>query len=140
MRAFILTGSRNWTDVAVIETLLGRALEVDAIMIHGAHNCPPGDLSHDFPPTISADAIADHFYRTHGGRVIRMHAEWHRYGRSAGHIRNVSMLHALIGLRSCSHIVSVESFALAGGIGTFDMCRISREANVDVRDHGVVTS
>src|SRR4051812_23315368 len=77
----LVTGSRTWTDTAVINTALialgvrhGPAL----VVVHGA--CPRG-----------ADAIADAWCQRTGTPVERHPADWST-GRAAGHRRNAAMV------------------------------------------------
>lgn len=78
----LVTGSRTWTDWAVVSAALtelrmehGRRL----VVVHGA--CSEG-----------ADHLADLWARATGTRVQRFPANWIRYGRAAGPIRNVAMV------------------------------------------------
>jgi hypothetical protein len=79
----LLTGSRTWDNIAVIEhalaVILARHLE-GVLLVLGA--CPRG-----------ADAIATAYAtRTPGYRTKAHPADWHRHGRAAGHLRNVEMV------------------------------------------------
>jgi hypothetical protein len=78
----LVTGSRTWTDWASLSTALsdlrvehGRCL----VVVHGA--CSEG-----------ADHLADLWARSTGTRVQRFPANWIRYGRAAGPIRNAAMV------------------------------------------------
>ncbi|MEU9975067.1 DUF2493 domain-containing protein [Streptomyces sp. NPDC051014] len=81
----LVTGSRTWTDARKIEQEIFRALyevktpHCEAVLIHGA--CPSG-----------ADAIADHYATDAGMYVLRFAADWERYGRRAGYLRNVELV------------------------------------------------
>lgn len=74
----IVTGSRDWTDGAV----LGRALQATAptLVVHGAAR--------------GADALADAWAKANGVPVKPFEAPWTERGHAAGMIRNVAMLEA----------------------------------------------
>ncbi|MEU8780037.1 DUF2493 domain-containing protein [Streptomyces sp. NPDC048637] len=81
----LVTGSRDWTDARKIEFEIFRALYEaktpfnDAVLIHGA--CPTG-----------ADALADEYARATGMHIIRRLADWDRWRKRAGAIRNAEMV------------------------------------------------
>ncbi len=79
----LVTGSRTWDDPRTIEqalaVILGRH-PGGVVLVHGA--CPRG-----------ADAIAAAYAARTPGYQIEAHpADWHRYGRAAGHRRNAEMI------------------------------------------------
>jgi hypothetical protein len=83
----LVTGSRDWTDADAIESGLwavwvdaGSPLLTESMTVaHGA--CPTG-----------ADAIADAIALRVGMQVERHPADWERYGKRAGFIRNAEMV------------------------------------------------
>jgi hypothetical protein len=81
----LVTGSRDWTDARSIELEMFRALYetktwvAEAVLIHGA--CPTG-----------ADAMADAYAREVGMHIIRRPADWDRYGKRAGFLRNAELV------------------------------------------------
>ncbi|MER6086566.1 DUF2493 domain-containing protein [Streptomyces bluensis] len=83
----LVTGSRTWTDVALLEGVIGEVLSLgryrprDVLLIHGA--CPRG-----------ADALADRFAGEIGMRVSRHPADWATHGKRAGFLRNAEMVRA----------------------------------------------
>lgn len=81
-RRILVTGSRNWTDreairFALLETT--RAFGLDFVLVHG--DCPTG-----------ADAIAAEIWQDMGGKCEAHPANWVKYGRAAGPIRNQQMV------------------------------------------------
>ncbi|MGW1673259.1 SLOG family protein [Streptomyces sp. NPDC002324] len=83
----LVTGSRTWTDAALLEGVIGEVLWLgryrprDVLLVHGA--CPRG-----------ADALADRFAHEIGMSVCRHPAEWGAYGKRAGFLRNAEMVSA----------------------------------------------
>ena len=73
----VVTGSRTWTDVEKIRQRFSE-LPKDTILYHGG--------------AIGADSLADLEARLFGLDVRVRHADWNRHGRSAGAIRNRTML------------------------------------------------
>jgi SLOG family YspA-like protein len=70
-----------------------------------------------------ADAIARAWGGTNGISVLTFEANWSKYGRKAGPIRNQQMLDE-------AHPELVV--ATAGGVGTADMVKKARQAGVPV--------
>lgn len=81
IRRILITGSRTWTDAGVIAGILAGYYDPDVTLISGA--CPRG-----------ADALAEEYWRLLGGRVERHPADWPRYGKRAGFVRNAQMVNA----------------------------------------------
>ncbi|MEV5913340.1 SLOG family protein [Streptomyces chartreusis] len=83
----LVTGSRSWSHVALLEGVIGEVLWLgrhrprDVLLIHGA--CPRG-----------ADAIADAFAREIGMSIRRHPADWDSHGKRAGFLRNAQMVSA----------------------------------------------
>lgn len=77
----LLTGSRTWVDWHAIGWRLDELVKrrPRLILIHGA--CPTG-----------ADDIADRYANAHGIRTERHRADWRKYGRRAGFVRNAQMV------------------------------------------------
>jgi hypothetical protein len=113
----IVTGSRDWSDRdAVQAALLDVALEHSSFtLIHGG--CPTG-----------ADRFADRWARAAEIPVEVFEADWEKYGKRAGPIRNAEMVQAGADL--------VLAFPLPGGKGTQHTIRIAREAGIPVQVWG----
>jgi hypothetical protein len=79
----LITGSRTWTDAAVIRTALAKVWQwgPDTVLVTGA--CPRG-----------ADRLAEECWTHWGGTVERWPADWNRHGRAAGYRRNQDMVDA----------------------------------------------
>lgn len=82
----LVTGSRTWQAPEIIMQALAEAWAVrtrgdEFIVVHGA--CPSG-----------ADAIAEKICRHFGWHSEKHPADWKRYGRSAGPVRNNEMVKA----------------------------------------------
>jgi YspA, cpYpsA-related SLOG family len=76
----LITGSRTWTDEEAIKVALRPWWRGGTTtLVHGA--CPRG-----------ADAIADRIWTQAGGKVDRWRANWTKYKKAAGHIRNKAMI------------------------------------------------
>lgn len=81
----LTTGSRDWDDPRTLRHAIFRALYEtktffgDAALAHG--DCPTG-----------ADALADEYAREVGMHVLKFPADWARYGKRAGFLRNAEMV------------------------------------------------
>ncbi len=73
----LVCGDRNWTEEVPIYLRL-KKLPQGTVIIHG---CARG-----------ADTIAGKVARTLGFTVEEYPADWDKYGKAAGHIRNTQML------------------------------------------------
>ena len=73
----IICGDRNWRDYWAIYDVISR-LDRSSVIIHGA--------------AAGADTIAGIIGRKLGFEVVSVPAEWGKYGRAAGPIRNKIML------------------------------------------------
>ena len=75
----IVAGGRDFDDEAMLGRVLDHHVDPEAdVILHGA--CPTG-----------ADALADKWARRNFAEVRRFPADWDRYGRRAGPIRNQEM-------------------------------------------------
>ena len=73
--------------------------------------------------------------RTQGVGWVRVRAEWERYGKRAGPIRNQAMLDYLLQGRAMGQTVGVLAFhdALGTSKGTWDMVNRAQKAGVPVK-------
>lgn len=121
MRAVVVTGSREWTrSTEVFDVLDGRLPD---LVIHG--DCETG-----------ADRIADGVAGQLDLQCLPMRAQWVKYGRSAGPIRNGHMVSVAVSLRACGWQVTCEAFPLATSKGTWDCMSKMRAAGFEVNNHG----
>lgn len=91
----IVCGSRDWTGVLAEERIyrtltavetFSQAIGSDLVIIHGG--CPTG-----------ADAIADRWVRRRDDEPEIWLADWTKYGKGAGPVRNIQM--AMAGADMC---------------------------------------
>lgn len=106
MRVIVCDG-RDFTDHDLVDLVL-RRLPRDAMLIHG---CARG-----------ADQLANAVWTGWDGSVERYPADWERFGKKAGVLRNQEMLD------SGADLV----IAFPGGKGTADMVRRAKAAKVRV--------
>ena len=78
-RRVLVTGSRTWTDTAVIRDALAQVWHPAAVLVSGAN--PRG-----------ADRLAEQCWTAWGGTVERHPANWDQHGRAAGIRRNQHMI------------------------------------------------
>lgn len=112
----IVTGSRKLEDYAAMREVFEDLFELtfpveDVTIVHGGAK--------------GADRIADDLAWDFGFRTVVYAADWDRYGKKAGPIRNQQMLVAGADL--------VLAFPLADSRGTWDMVRRAEAAGVEVR-------
>lgn len=74
-----------------------------------------------------ADSFGIDWGEERGYEVLKFPADWHTYGRAAGHIRNQQMLQTAL-----PDLV----LAFPGGTGTADMVRRALKAGVEVKKIG----
>lgn len=118
----LVTGSRSWDDVDYIFDVLDGVRERygrgRVILYHGA--CPTG-----------ADRIADTWAVHRGVTVETFPAQWGRFGRVAGPVRNVEMVRAVAAhdRRVCL------AFLRGDSAGTLHCISEARRAGIDVAVH-----
>jgi len=76
----LICGSRDWDNHKKIESEFEKSIPKDSVIIHGGAK--------------GADSIADSIARKLGFKVEVYKAEWDKYGKSAGMIRNYEMLNS----------------------------------------------
>lgn len=78
----LITGSRDWTDDVVIRQLLAKVYDQvkdrDPILVHGTAR--------------GVDEISSKIWIELGGAVEPHPADWDRYGKQAGFVRNQQMV------------------------------------------------
>jgi len=79
----LITGSRDWDDLELIEEVLSSYaffyLGQDVTLVSGA--CPTG-----------ADRMCEVFAGSEGWTIERHPADWEKYGKRAGFVRNAEMV------------------------------------------------
>jgi hypothetical protein len=109
----LITGSRDWANWNLLNNTLNEyANEHDIVIVHG--DCPTG-----------ADAMAQRWASNQKVQVERYPANWKRYGRSAGPIRNQEMVD--LGADICI------AFPLPQSRGTIHCMNAARKAGIPVR-------
>lgn len=114
----LLTGSRDWQDVEAVERAINQLVMTYGtgfILRHGA--CPDG-----------ADAIAEAYCKEIGVETDPVRADWKRYGRSAGPIRNQKMVAK--GADVC------VAFPLGASKGTRGCMELAEAAGIPVINYG----
>ena len=117
MKKLLVTGSRDWTDRAVVDAALLEAyLELryygdEVVLLHGAAR--------------GLDQIAAEIWKSHGLRDIPFPAYWALEGKAAGGIRNQRMVNEGPDL--------ALAFPLPESRGTWDCVRRCKEAQVLTR-------
>lgn len=115
----LVTGSREWTDRDTVWKVLGGIATganvplQELTIVHGAN--PHG-----------ADRIAAQWAQAHGVQQEQHPADWKRYGRAAGPIRNQEMINS--GIDICL------AFPLPQSTGTRDMIKRAVDAGITVID------
>lgn len=116
----IVCGDRNFTNVQ----FLWRALDaIDAATPGGITRVIEGASDDVTGEYVGVDYWANQWARAHGIKAKRYHAQWQKFGKAAGPIRNKKML-----AEECPD--AVVSFP--GGPGTADMVSQAHKARVRV--------
>lgn len=113
-----VTGGRSYSDQAKVDAVLDAIWDQCNCKLTVVHGGAPG-----------ADACANAWVmakRAHGANVRKVvhYAEWGKFGKAAGPIRNSEMLMA--------HKIDLL-VAFPGGDGTADCVRKARSRNIPVR-------
>jgi YspA, cpYpsA-related SLOG family len=113
VRRVLVTGSRDWTDVGTIFVALTEHARPGDTLVSGA--CPTG-----------ADWIAEDIWRELGWGPIERHpADWEKYGKRAGFLRNQRMVD--LGATVCL------AFIRNGSKGASMTARLAQEAGIPVK-------
>lgn len=128
-RRILVTGSRDWWDRQAVAT--GLLLAVKSL-------CHPQELAPEVFDWASVtlvhggarglDSIAESLAKSWGMTVEEHKAEWHHYGRRAGHVRNLRMVNE--GADVCA------AFPLGESVGTRDAMRLAAAAGIPVLNLG----
>lgn len=120
-RRVLVTGSRDWADYTAVMAALSFELMVaefvgdDMVVIHGGAR--------------GADHIADVWARTMACLEVEEYpADWDRYGKAAGHIRNFEMV--ALGADVCL------AFPLGESKGTRGCMELADKAGIQVVNYG----
>jgi len=105
----LVCGGRSFANLTAVYTTLDDYLPDVRTVIHGGEQ--------------GADQIAGEWAERNGVAVHVFPAQWQKYGKAAGPIRNAQMLEE-------GHPDLVIAFP--GGRGTADMCRKALRSGVDV--------
>jgi SLOG family YspA-like protein len=120
----LITGSRNWTDREAIRVAIvgvGRESSVlpqDVVVVHGGAR--------------GADLLAADVAQALGCQFEVHHADWERYGKRAGIVRNSEMVN--LGADVCL------AFPLGESRGTRHCMREAEKAGIPVVVHEAVTA
>ncbi len=111
MKKILICGGRDYKDYDRLEDELHKLWRAEGnyIIIHG---CAPG-----------ADSLAGRYAKQYNNSVEEYPADWDKYGRRAGPLRNIQMLE-----EGRPDLV----VAFPGSRGTAHMIRIAQEAGVEV--------
>jgi hypothetical protein len=112
----IVCGGRDFTDVLLLWRTLDKIPDV-RLVVDGASDDVTGEY-------VGADYWGHQWALARGIKAVRYHADWRRFGRGAGPIRNGQMLKSLPTL----------VVAFRGGIGTANMIKQARNAGVPVKE------
>lgn len=105
----LVCGGRDFSDADWLGKILSSYRDVITEIIHGAAK--------------GADTMAGAWARAHDIPVKEFPADWERYGKGAGPIRNMQMLH-----EGKPQLL----LAFPGGSGTAHMVRIARREGVKI--------
>lgn len=113
MLRLLITGSREWEDVDWIHRVLEEYVgSCDPVLVSG--HCPSG-----------ADVICENFAYNMGWDVELHPADWDRYGKRAGYVRNYEMVRE--GADVCLAFIRNRSK------GASHTARFAQEARIETR-------
>ncbi len=108
----LITGSRDWLDQQTIKAALDEHWDPVAVLVSGA--CRTG-----------ADMLCESYWTMRGGTVEQHEADWKRFGRAAGPMRNKHMVD--LGADLCLAFLRGDSPGTTGTIG------LARAAGIPVK-------
>jgi len=113
MFSVMVTGSRNWNKVKIIEDELSlvNSLHKEILLIEGSSK--------------GADLIAKNYAIRNNWKVKSYPAEWNKYGKAAGPIRNKQMLDCKPDL--------ILAFPTKESVGTKGVIRMAREKGLNLK-------
>ena len=111
MKRLLICGSRDWTDHNTIKSVLSNYSKEIIVITGGCRG---------------ADTIAENVAKNLGMTVQVFNADWKKYGRAAGPIRNQKMLEEKPDLVIAFH----EN--LDNSKGTKDMVNRARKAGIEI--------
>jgi hypothetical protein len=132
MTRILITGSRVWKDKAAILAALVEQLPTcswPVTIVHGAQK----RWDHRGQRFIGADFYADEIAREVGLEVDPHPADWDRYGKAAGPIRNREMVATL----DATNGDRVLAFPIRDSRGTRGCMAIAEEAGIPVINKGI---
>lgn len=104
----LVCGGRDYRDWETLYRVLDEYLDRTDLLIHGG--------------AAGADVMAGDWAAHRGVHVATVLAQWDRYGKRAGYLRNAAML------RLAPDMV----IAFPGGKGTRNMVNLTREAGIEL--------
>lgn len=122
----LISGSRKFNDQALFNAELDRLL---APLIEKGH-----EFCFIHGGASGADTLTEHYPRALG-RTRCFPANWNKYGKRAGSIRNQLMLDSALAWRAKYHVTHVVlvAFPTKDSIGTRHMIHICKLAGIPVR-------
>ena len=106
----IIAGSRDFTDYALMKTLMETIDWNPSAILSGAAR--------------GADTLGEKWAAEMGVNIERFPAQWSALGKSAGYIRNQTM---------ANHAEALVAFHLNGSRGTKHMINIAREKGLKIK-------
>jgi YspA, cpYpsA-related SLOG family len=110
----LVCGSRTWSDIEAIRTVLDTRPDTGVVLIHGGAR--------------GADRLAGQYAAERGWPVESYPADWNRHGKAAGFIRNQRMIDE----GRSTEVVAFTDKPLHESRGTADMVRRSRRSGIPV--------
>ena len=116
-----ITGSRDFTDFSIVQSAIVRTIEDSGAITYNSWVVHGGARG--------ADTLADRIAKRIGCEVEVFPANWNRYGKMAGHIRNVEMLD------TDPDIVLAFFKRGAGNRGTQNLVNEARRRGIPIKEY-----